>query len=109
MRFLMPHNTYIATQHEHNMNAITLNESVTLPNNHRDIQLTIKRDSVRVVLEDRFSPRDETTAVTLGWDQVSDVELLSNRFDTEAVRTFKTLVEMLGKVHANKHIYEALV
>jgi len=109
MRFLMPHNTYIATQHEHNMNAITLKESVTLPDNQREIELTIKRDGVRVVLEDRHSPGYDTVVVSLGWGQVSDVELLSNRFEFEAVRTFRTLVEMLGKVHTNKHIYDALV
>ena len=91
------------------MNAITLNESVTLPDNTRTIELQIRRDSVRVVLDDLHSPGYDTQVVTFGWGQLSDVELIANRFDTETVRTFKTLVEMLGRAHANKHIYEALV
>jgi hypothetical protein len=45
----------------------------------------------------------------LGWGQVCDVELLAARFDTETVRVFKVLVEMLGKVYTNKNIYDALV
>ena len=30
-------------------------------------------------------------------------------YQFEMARTFRTLVEMLGKVHTNKHIYDALV
>lgn len=91
------------------MNAVTLTESVTLPDNQRDIELTIRKAGVRVVLEDHHSPGYDPVVVSLSWSRLADVELLSNRFDTEAVRTFKVLVEMLGKIYANKHIYEALV
>jgi hypothetical protein len=91
------------------MNAITLNESVLLPDNTRTIELQIKRDGVRVLLDDLHGPSYDTHVVMLGWGQVCDVELLAARFDTETVRVFKVLVEMLGKVYTNKNIYDALV
>ncbi len=91
------------------MNTVTLNESVVLPDNTRLIELQISKQGVRVVLEDRYSPGYDTQAASLQWDELDDVEFLSDRFDTEAVRTFKVLVEMLGRAYANRHIYEALV
>jgi len=90
------------------MNAITLTDSVTLPDDLRDIELTVRKDGVRVVLEDRHSPGYDPVVVSLSWSQICDVELLSKRFEFETVATFRVLVEMLGKVHNNRHIYEAL-
>ena len=43
--------------------------------------------------------------VSLTWDQMADVEHLSNVFEDCTVREFKFVVTMLGKVHANKEAY----
>lgn len=47
--------------------------------------------------------------VSLTWDQMADVEHLSNVFEDVTVREFKVIVEMLGKVYANKDVYIATV
>ena len=91
------------------MNTIALREHVTLPDNTRVIELQLKPEGVRVQIDNLHVPKYDAYAVSLGWNQVDDVELLAARFDTEAVRTFKVLVTMLGKVHANKNVYEVLL
>jgi len=91
------------------MNTISIKDHVLLPDDSRVIELQVKPQGVRVVLDNLHSPGYDIIVVSLHWEQLQDVELLSTKFDTEAVRTFKVLVSMLGKVYASKHIYEALV
>jgi len=90
------------------MNTVTLTEHVVLPDDTRIIQLHIANNGVRAVLDDRYRPGYDLQVRHIEWDKLSDVDYLSTEFDTEAVRTFKILVGMLGKIQMNKHIYEAL-
>ena len=90
------------------MNTISVTDHVLLPDDSRVIELQVKQSGVRVVLDYLHSPGYDTVVVSLSWEQLPDVELLAARFDTEAVRTFKVLVEMLGKVYANKATYMAV-
>lgn len=48
------------------------------------------------------------TDVSLTWDQMADVEHLSNVFEDASVRVFKVIVGMLGKIHAFKDMYVML-
>lgn len=69
----------------------------------RVIDITIQRGGVVVRLD---TPTDEYYhARYLDWDQLTDVELISNMFDQETVRTFKVLVERLGSIAADRDIY----
>jgi len=44
----------------------------------------------------------------ISWEDMDNVELLAETFANETVRVFKALVELLGKVYANKDVYMAL-
>ena len=69
----------------------------------RIIDITIQRGGVIVRLD---TPTDEDYhARYLDWEQLTDVELISNMFDQETVRTFKVLVERLGSIAADRDIY----
>jgi hypothetical protein len=48
------------------------------------------------------------SSVSLTWDQMADVEHLSNVFEDATVRAFKVIVGMLGKIHAYKDMYVVL-
>lgn len=54
-------------------------------------------------------PDTEDDAVSIPWDKLDDVEFLANSFGHCTVAVFRPIVEQLGLVHANKHIYEALL
>lgn len=43
------------------------------------------------------------------WDEINDVEKLSNIFSDYTVRVFKTIVGLLGKVYASKDAYMMIV
>ena len=47
----------------------------------------------------------QESSVSLTWDQMADVDHLSNVFEDCTVRAFKIVVQMLGKVHAGKSAY----
>ena len=46
------------------------------------------------------------TSVSLTWDQMVDVEHLSNVFGDTTVRAFKVIVPLLGKAYQMKEIYK---
>ena len=85
------------------MDSITVTKHVTLPDNTRSIDVQVKSSGIRVKLDDLHSPGYDKSVVALKWEQLDDVELLADKFDTEAVRTFKVLVGMLGEIYNNKH------
>jgi hypothetical protein len=49
----------------------------------------------------------QETSVNLTWEQMADVEYLYTQFEDVTVRTFKVIVEMLGKIYAYKDVYIA--
>ena len=49
------------------------------------------------------------SSVSLTWDQMADVEHLSDVFEDVTVRAFKVIVKMLGKIYAYKEMYTVLV
>ena len=42
---------------------------------------------------------------SLSWDQIVDVEFLSEAFADNTVKQFKVIVEMLGKVYQHRDMY----
>ena len=50
----------------------------------------------------------QESSVSLTWDQMADVEHLSNVFEDITVRAFKVIVGMLGKIYAYKDMYMVL-
>jgi hypothetical protein len=56
-----------------------------------------------------FPSAMDEDAVSVPWDKLNDVEWLAEAFGHSTVRVFKPIVENLGRVFANKHIYEALL
>ena len=51
----------------------------------------------------------QESSVSLTWDQMADVDHLSNVFEDVTVRVFKVVVQMLGKIYAYKEMYTVLV
>lgn len=51
----------------------------------------------------------EPDAVSVPWDKLNDVEFLAEAFGDCTVKVFRPIVEQLGIVYANRHIYEALL
>jgi len=43
------------------------------------------------------------------WDEMADVEQLSEIFADTSVRVFKVVVQMLGKIYAGRDAYKLLV
>lgn len=50
-----------------------------------------------------------STQIVVAWDQLPDVEYLSVQFEDVAVKAFKVIVRMLGKVHNDKPTYLELL
>lgn len=51
----------------------------------------------------------QESSVSLTWDQMADVDHLSNVFEDVSVRVFKVIVKMLGKIYTYKEMYTVLV
>jgi hypothetical protein len=51
----------------------------------------------------------EDDAVSVPWDKLDDMEFLADAFGHVTVKVFRSIVEQLGVVYANRHIYEALL
>ena len=74
-------------------------------------QITIERDGIDISVTSKgctVTP-DTEPAVVVTWEQVNDVEYLSTAFGEYRVSMFKTIVEMLGKIHANKAAYKGML
>ena len=91
------------------MHKFKLIEHVTLSDDTRRIDITISDNGVRVFLDNLHTPGHDTLTTVLNWDQLTDVDLLSNRFDEETVRVFRKLCEMFANIHSNQYIYQALI
>lgn len=50
----------------------------------------------------------QESSVSLTWDQMVDVEHLSSVFEDVSVRTFKVIVQMLGKISNYREMYIGL-
>jgi hypothetical protein len=46
------------------------------------------------------------TNVSLTWDQMADMEHLSNVFEDMSVRAFKVIVKLIGLIYSHRKIYE---
>lgn len=67
--------------------------------------LVFSPDSVTVV----YPPGvEEDTDVCIPWEKLTDVDYIVDAMGMCPVKVFRTVVEQLGYVYANKHIYEAL-
>jgi len=51
----------------------------------------------------------EDDAVSVPWDKLNDVEFLAEAFGDCTVKVFRPIVEQLGVVYSNRHLYEALL
>lgn len=91
------------------MNRINIIEHVTLGHDTRVITIRVLPTGADVFLDNLYTPGYDKARVILNWDHLVDIEHLYNRFDEEAVRTFKKLCEMMATIHSNKHLYEALL
>jgi hypothetical protein len=61
------------------------------------------------VTHDGCNVKFMSTDVNVTWEQMADVEQLSELFADVAVRVFKVVVGMLGKVYTGKEFYKGLV
>ena len=46
---------------------------------------------------------------TVSWEQMADVEQLSEMFAAQTVRVFKVVVQLLGRIYAGKDAYKLVV
>jgi hypothetical protein len=87
---------------------ITFCDVVELGEGDRTITVTLDKATCMVRLE-TAGDDDETFASQLSWEQMADAELLAGVFANERVKTFKTLVTLLGKVHGFKERVEDIL
>ena len=72
-------------------NMLTLSDTVPLPSGDEfRITVSLGPDACHV------STETCSNIVTVGWDQITDVELLSHLFEFETVIVFKAIVKMLS-------------
>jgi hypothetical protein len=79
---------------------------ITTGGTTRDMKVSLVQHGALVELSDMG--KYNKFSVHLPWDQLSDVEMLSEIFDMELVRTFKVIVETLAKIHHRKDTYKSL-
>lgn len=70
--------------------------------------LSATEDMVVVELE-YFAPRDPMTPVALQWDDITNMDIIYDRFQDLQMKTFKPLAEALGVMYANRELYKALL
>lgn len=68
-------------------------------------RLLFNLDFVTVV----FPCGNDEDAVSVGWDKLNDMEFLAEAFGDCTVKVFRPIVEQLGIVYSNRHLYEALL
>lgn len=74
-------------------------------------QITITQDGIDFDISKtgcNVTP-DTVGGVSLTWDQLADVEQLSEAFTDYTVGMFKRIVIVLGKISANKAAYESML
>jgi hypothetical protein len=84
----------------------TLTQQVAHPGGTRSIEIQAASHMVRVVLYEALTGKDRAV-VNMTWDTLGDMEVLDQAFDLETVRTFKVLIGMLGKLHAEHKAQQA--
>ena len=82
------------------MSKATITEPVKLNNGvSYDIIYTVTNTGVDVCVH------DQPKLVHIHWEQMTDVEALSEMFADSAVRVFKQVVQRLGKVYAGREAF----
>ena len=49
------------------------------------------------------------TLTSVSWEQMADVEQLSEMFPDQSVRVFKVVVQLLGRIYTGKDAYKLVV
>ena len=82
------------------MTQITILEHVVYADGSANpVSVTVTKDGCTVAWQQR------ATDASLTWAQMGDVEHLSDVFEDSSVRAFKVIVQVLGKVYANKEAF----
>lgn len=88
------------------MSTLNLSKTIETPAGLRcTATATVNTGCVSVEVRSIFS----STGVNILWSEIEDMEALARIFADERVIVFQAIVEMLGKIHSNRHIYEALL
>lgn len=94
--------------------SLTVEQDVSLVNSIRNVSIKIDKNGVEVYLLNIYDKGaneapEAPEAKAVDWEKLNDVEHLVFLFEYETVKVFKVIVEMLGKINANKNIYLELV
>lgn len=66
------------------------------------------KDKVIVEL-DPINRFDDMQPVTVFWDQMTDMEVMYEKFQDLRMKAFKPVAEALGVMYSNRQLYEALI
>lgn len=84
------------------MAQITILEDIVFPDGSANVvSATITKDGCII--------KYASTEVIVSWEQMNDVEQLSEMFADSSVRVFKSVVKLLGKLHSNATAYKDIV
>lgn len=88
------------------MSTLNLSKTIETPAGWRfTVTATVNTGCVSVEVRASFG----STGTNVLWSEIEDMETLARLFADERVIVFQAIVEMLGKIHTNRHIYEALL
>ena len=88
------------------MSTLNLSKTIETPAGMRcTVTATVNTGCVSVEVRSIFG----SAGTNVLWSEIEDMETLARLFADERVIVFQSIVEMLGKIHSNRHIYEALL
>ena len=88
------------------MSTLNLSKTIETPAGvYATVTATINPGCVSVEVRSIFG----ASGVNVLWTEIQDMEALARIFADERVIVFQSIVEMLGKISASRHIYEALL
>ena len=84
------------------MAQITIMDHVVFPDGStNEVHATITHEGCKI--------NYGTLEINVSWEQMADVEQLSEMFADVTVRVFKVVVQLLGRIYAGKDAYKLVV
>jgi hypothetical protein len=87
-----------------------LQQKVPVPGLHNaHFNLIPGRDKVIIEPSVELKSLDNQRTVEITWEEMLNLPVLADKLGNMRVSAFRPVVEALGVMYANKHIYEALI